>query len=283
MGHFYYLDEAGAACPLYEVPYADPSKGMRSATLKDAKKLDGVPSPNTIMQVEAKPGLVRWSDNLLIDACQKILERTPAERAADPHTDWRKLIADLHKEMKEAAANEGTAIHKAIEDALVGSLPTRSSPYDEIVDAALEWLEETDIEVTGVEQYFVNHDLGLGGMIDVVGLVDGEYIPHPYNIQCSRETIVDWKSTTTEGKSDSQVTRYWKEKAALMSAYAMGYFGALDVDCWNIYLSRDEPGRIIPHNFTKEKIEFGWKKFQHCYELWVMDKGFDPRENGRKS
>jgi hypothetical protein len=68
MGHYYYNDDAGKAQPLYEVPYADPSKGMRSATLKDAKKLNGVPSPNTIMNVLAKPGLVRWSDNLLIDA-----------------------------------------------------------------------------------------------------------------------------------------------------------------------------------------------------------------------
>jgi hypothetical protein len=259
MGHFYYLNDDNQARPLYEVPYADPSRGMRPATIKDAKKVDGVPSPNTIMQVEAKPGLARWSDRLLLDAAW--------DCAALPYEEYLAESKAKHKELKEAAANEGTAIHAEIERVLQ-NLDYEPDRYVEIVAAATEWLEQSGIEVTGIEKYFVNHELGLGGMIDVVS---------------TDPATVDWKSTTTKGKSDAEVTRYWKDKAPLIAAYNMGYHEILHVPSWNIYLSRDEPGRIIPHKFDNDQLEFGWKKFQHCYELWVMDKGFDPRENGRKS
>jgi hypothetical protein len=182
---------------------------------------------------------------------------------------------EIHKEAKEAAANEGTAIHAEIEKVLRCQLADPEDypdvvDYCNIVDAATDWLDNSGIEVLGIEKYFVNHEYGIGGMIDVEGLKD------------SRPAIVDWKSTTTEGKSDNQIKRYWKEKAALIAAYAMGNFGTLAVDCWNIYLSRDEPGRIVPHFFDIEQRRIGWKLFKSCYQTWVIDKGFDPRKNGRK-
>jgi hypothetical protein len=242
---------------------------MRSATLKDAKKLDGVPSPNTIMNVFAKPGLVRWSDNLLLEAAVQVGDRWDAYKSFS-FEEWKADVLAAHKEAKEAAANEGTAIHAAIERALVDKTPI-TQVENPIIRSALCWLWDSGIEVSGIEQYFVNHDLGLGGMIDVVGAESG------------RPAIVDWKSTTTEGKSDEYIKRFWKEKAALIAAYAMGNFGTLAVDCWNIYLSRDDPGRIVPHFFDIKQRRIGWKLFKSCYETWVIDKGFDPRQNGRKS
>jgi hypothetical protein len=272
MGHFYYLDDHGEASPLWEVPYADPSKGMRKANLKDARKFNALPSPNTIMAGEAKPGLVRWSDGLLLDAAW--------DCKALPYEEYLAESKAKHKELKEAAANEGTAIHNEIERALICREPggavedMKGFKYPAIVGEALNWLMCAGIEVTAVEEYFVNRELGFGGMIDVLGLKRSEYdlIAEP--------AIADWKSTTTKGKSDSAVTRYWKDKAPLVAAYAMGYYGSLDVECYNVFLSRDEPGRVIEHLFSPDELEFGWKKFQHYYELWVMDKDFDPREQG---
>ena len=54
MGNHWYKQDGS---PCYEVPYADPKKGMRSTTIRDARKLNLVPSVTTILQVMDKPGL----------------------------------------------------------------------------------------------------------------------------------------------------------------------------------------------------------------------------------
>jgi hypothetical protein len=260
MGHFYYNDK-GIAKPLWEVPYASPRKGTRPATLADARKRGGVPSPNTIMDVLSKPGLIRWSDNLLITAVLS----TPTET---PMADFRKAVLAKHKELKQEKAELGTQIHAEIEKVLLGT-GNGQLDYPKIVGAAVLWLKESGIEVDGIEQYFVNPFLGFGGMIDVVG------VEFDVELESEHPAIVDWKSIDTKGK---RFHAYPKDKTPLLAAYAMGYFGTLDVKCWNVFLSRDEPGLVIPKLYSPDEMAWGWTKFQKCFDLWIMEKDYDPRE-----
>jgi len=272
MGHFYYLDE-GEAKPLWEVPYADKKRAgeMRPATLADAKKVNGKPSPNTAMEIHSKPGLIRWSDNLLLEAALD----APVE-ADGGLKAFKAEVFKLHKELKSVAADDGTAIHAEIEEA-VNAIFIEGAPshvtqdkweWPRQVEAAVGWLYDGGgayIEIDGVEEHFVNKEYGFGGMIDIVGWSTRD---------AHRPVIVDWKSTVFKPGWKG----YPKDKLPLLAAYAMGYCGTLEVDCWNVFLDRDSGNEFLPTLYTDKEIQWGWRKFLHCYELWVMEKDFDPRE-----
>lgn len=58
--------------PRYTVPYADPKKGFRNTTLRDAKKMGLVPSVTTILGVANKPALNRWKENQILLAAMTL-------------------------------------------------------------------------------------------------------------------------------------------------------------------------------------------------------------------
>ena len=267
MGHFY-REIAGQAAPFYEVPKANGE--MRGVHVGDARKTDAVPSPNTVMGIHAKPGLIWWSDDLLMDAATAVW-------ATEYDGDWKTRARDLHKEYKEVKANQGTEIHEEIEDAEKhfmedSIIPFATYKWGPQVEAAINWLltdEENGggyINIEAVEKYFVNRELGLGGMIDIVGTGNG------------RPVIVDWKTVDLKPNGDFKNT-YPKDKLPLLAAYAMGNYGTLDVDCWNNFIARDPSAKLKAVRYDDDEILWGWEKFQHCYELWVMEKNFDPRGN----
>ena len=253
MGH-YYTDDPPA--PFYEVPYSDPKREgeLRAVTIKDAKKVGASPSPNEVMGIIDKPGLLYWKLQMMSDASYQ----TIIGLGGDWDTyGWSKSY-ELYKELTSSAANKGTEIHDAIEHALYGD--PFDEEYTEIIKASLDWLIEEGIKPTGIEEVFVSRDVGIGGKVDVVD----------DNIPC----IVDWKTIDTLNK---KLNFYTKDKTPLLAAYSMGLFGTLDAKLWNVFISRDEPGRIIPKLYTPEEIEWGWKKFYFAYKLWTHEKGYDPR------
>ena len=256
MGHFY---EDDPPRPFYEVEYTDKKrKGeYRPANISDAKKVGAYPSPNEVMGIIDKPGILYWKLQMMADASHQTI--------IDLGGDWDKYgwskSYDKYKELTSEAANKGTEIHDAIEASLYGD--PFGEEYTEIIKAVLDWLIEEGIKPTGIEEVFVSKDIGIGGKIDVVDDHKSDDL-----------TIVDWKTIDTIGK---KFNPYTKDKTPLLAAYSMGVFGTLDAKLWNIFISRDEPGKIIPKLYTKEEIEFGWKKFYYAYKLWTHEKGYDPR------
>jgi hypothetical protein len=270
MGNHYYVRENGFDLPFYEVPKADPRKGVRPVDIRDARKVIAFPSPNTIMGILAKPGVEHWSEDLLIDATLQAIR--DAEVMLAPEVD-RAHIRELHRQAREKAADAGSAIHAEIESAIlkqfgkVDAYGHDPNVDPRIVEAALDWLDASDVTVDDVEVVFTNKRWGIGGKIDVVGTWK-----NPFR---DRAVIVDWKSQDTRGKG---FRIYPEDKTPLLAAYAMGYYDDLDVDCWNVFLSRDEPGQIQGVKYSKEDIEDGWDTFVKTYEVWVKKAKYDPRE-----
>lgn len=267
MGHYYYYNaETGLEEPLYEVPYADPSRGMRPATLSDARKLGAFPSPNTVMDVIDKPAIVQWRRGILADAIIETMLGCDCRGNIDA---IKERAFELYDERCESAANQGTAIHAEIENALLkrmGRIDSYGSDPEvdpAIVHAAMTWIEPLIPHVTDVEAVFVNPWYGIGGKIDVVGKQDG--IPF----------IIDWKSVNTKGK---KFNGYPESKTPLLAAYAMGYFHTLEGKFWNVFLSRDEPGKIIPVLYQWDEIDEGWEMFLAVYKVWAKKNKYDPRE-----
>ena len=114
--HWYFPDGRAA----YEMPYADPRKGMRKTTLADARKLGLLPSVTTLMRVLHKQALVDW---LIEQACLAVL--------TSPKLDGEALDAFVHRILHEekvqdqegqAARDRGTEMHAAIEAAFGGEI-----------------------------------------------------------------------------------------------------------------------------------------------------------------
>src|SRR3990167_8323526 len=104
-GHWY--DREGN--PVYEVPRAD-GKGMRPATLADARKLNLFPGVTGIINCAAKPGLERWK------VIQGILSAlTLPEIEGEPLDVFAERAMKDSQEQARKAAEKGTAIHAAIE------------------------------------------------------------------------------------------------------------------------------------------------------------------------
>jgi len=231
---------------------------MRPVTIKDARREGAYPSPNEVMSILDKPGLMYWKQQMLAEA---VFETVIDLAGYWDDRAWSQSY-DLFKQKTEIFSQQGTEIHDMIEQALLHP-PHEPDP---IVDACIEWMKENNIYPRGVEEIFVSPEVGIGGKIDLVDDMYGS----------AHDVIVDWKTIDTVNK---KFRPYTKDKTPLLAAYAMGRFGTLDdVDCWNVFVSRDEPGKIIPKLYTPEELEFGWRKFQLCYELWVLDKDYDPRK-----
>jgi len=110
--HFYLKD----GTPFYEVPYKDPTKGMRKATLADARKVNALPSVTTILRILDKPALTRW----LIEQAVLAVLTTPRldGEVLDVFIERVLLVTKSRTKKRDAAAELGTKIHAAMELAL---------------------------------------------------------------------------------------------------------------------------------------------------------------------
>jgi len=98
--------------PVYQVPYADSSKGLRDTTLRDVKKLGLYPSVTEILKILDKPGLNVWLQHRVLESALT-LPRDPDES----DESYIKRIMTDSQETSKIAAEKGVEIHRAIEKA----------------------------------------------------------------------------------------------------------------------------------------------------------------------
>lgn len=236
--------------PVYEMPYADPSKGMRPVTLADARKLNLYPGVTGIINCAAKPGLERWK------VIQGILSALTL-----PKIEGESLDAFAERAMKDSqeqarkAAEKGTAIHAAIEKFYA----SRSVDVDTLVF------------VNGVEkevgQKYPNQDWlaeksfasnwGYGGKVDLV----------------SPEVIIDFK---TKEFSDTIKKLAWDEHAMQLAANRMAT-GYLAAKCANVFVSTSVPGLVHIHEWPEPDLFNALAKFQALLAYWQADRKYRPQ------
>ena len=119
--HWYTRDGA----PMYTVEAA--KGGQRNTTLRDARKLNLVPSVTTILNVAAKPGLTQWLQKQVLLAAL-----TLPRMSGEPEEDFIARIIDDSKEQGRAAADAGTEIHASIQGFYEGERVTRHQEHIKI-------------------------------------------------------------------------------------------------------------------------------------------------------
>ena len=240
--HWYYPD----ARPCYEVPYADPSKGMRPTTLRDAKKLGLIPSVTTVLRVLDKPALTSWK---IEQAVLAVMTTPKLSGEADDAFIKRVLTTDREQDAEAAKARElGTRIHDAIEAALSFNAINQDelAVYVAPVVAACKSLGNA----LATEKIMVGE--GYAGRIDAI--LDGNEI-----------TVVDFKTTKTLPKES------WWEHQLQTAAYcaALGNTGNKRIKSCNIYIDTINAGKIFvcQNPDWQETFERGFKPILNYWQF----------------
>lgn len=236
--------------PRYQVPYADPSKGMRNTTLRDAKKEGFVPSVTSILNIPAKPGLDRWKQNQILDAAYAF----PAEESFD---EWSRKVQEKASEIGSETASIGTAIHANIEQYFISG-EILSQEYEAHV-------KNTEIELQKfypggfVAERSFSHPLGFGGKVDLS--VQSEEI--------QKGIVFDFKSKDFD--EDTPISKLsWPEQAMQLAAYRVG-LNMPEAQMVSIYIDRKTG--IVKSYVWDEGSYF--EQFKCLLKYWQLSKEYD--------
>jgi len=246
--HWYLRDKDGTATPFYEVPYADPSKGMRKTTIKDARAAGAKPSVTTVKRIVANEAIMRYRiEQALLSALT-----APIQKGEETDDQFVQRIIDGGKEDSEAAMDKGTQIHEAIELKLTGKeIAKELEPY---VLPVVQLLDQEGIKIIKQEFSFCNELYG--GRIDALG----EKLESP-------PVLIDWKSQKTK-KGKFAFYPDWGEQLA---AYAHG-IGKPEAVLANIVTSSTEPGcvdiKLWVDDYGRQMNDDLYQTFMLQYKLW---------------
>lgn len=232
--------------PMYTVEAA--KGGRRSTTLRDARKMNLVPSVTTILNVASKPALIQWLQKQVLLAALT-LPRMPNE----PEDDFINRIIDDSKEQGRAAADAGTDIHAAIQGFYEGQVVNRHERHVEGVIAHLgahygqqPWISERSFA----------HEIGFGGKVDLHVPAGDEH----------KGIVVDIK---TKEFTDSDKVDAYDDHLMQLSAYRVG-LGIPQAACANVFVSRSVPGLVKIVSWSPEDLDRGWLMFSALLNFWQL-------------
>ena len=220
----------------------------RASTLRDARKMDLVPSVTTILKTIYKPALEVWKQEQLLLAALTLPKQ--------PNETEKSFIARVMYDSKETgrlAADRGTEIHESIEKYY------REEPVEHI-----KICEGFDLQVV---ETFGNVDLipeesfggGFGGKVDLHDrMFEGTGL------------VLDIK--TKEFGPDDEVPNY-EDNLMQLAAYRVGLC-LPNARCANVFVSRNHPGLVKVNEWSQEDLERGWEMFSHLLKFWRLKNKF---------
>jgi len=246
--HWYTLDGQ----PCYEVKAA--KGGMRPTTLRDARKLNLVPSVTTIIKMAAAPGLENWKAEQLLMAALT-LPRIQDE----PESAWLDRVRNDSREQARKAAERGTAIHASLQgyfDKDAAGVNTDHWPY---VDGTAKALKNYFSRGDWFSEQSFAHPLGFGGKCDLYAI-------------CNPQVVCDFK--TKEFTADN-LPKTWDDYAMQLAAYRHG-FGMERARCAIVFVSVSVPGLCHIVELDQTELTKGWNCFKALLEFWQAKNDYRP-------
>lgn len=246
MSHWYALD----GTPTYEINRKD-GKGTRPTTLRDARSLKLVPSVTTVMSSVHKPGLEKWKNDQILKAA---MER-PFNSSFDGPDRWKQHIFLKSQEEGKMAAETGNTIHDQMELFYKGK--EIDPKYEVFCMPGIGLIESSIGKVRWHAESSFAHKDGYGGKCDL-------------HSRDSKGIILDFKTKSAENFSK---VKPYDEHCVQLAAYRLG----LDLpkaDCYNLFISTKEPGKILLHKWSEEEVSRGEKMFYLLLEYWKLVNNF---------
>lgn len=226
--------------PAYTVKAKDGTD--RPTTLRDARKLNLVPSVTSVIRCAAAPGLEIWKSQQVLLAALTL----PKVAGETEKAYLDRIMADS-KAQAEKARERGTAIHAAIQGVYQDETPTPR--YEPHIQGAIKAVEEWDHPATKwtAERPFAC-TLGFGGKCDL----------------SSRAAVIDFK---TKEFSEGENLKTWDEHAMQLAAYRHG-LGTENARCAIVYVSTTVPGLAKLIEIPADDLAQGWTMFHSLLHYW---------------
>lgn len=297
-GHWYKHDN-GVWTACHQVPYADPSKGMRDTNLGDARKLGLVPSVTGITSVINAPAINNYRVDQAIKSALTLPRQTEDElayvtrclcdmgvRANDSQAvaqwcynfqprpvlnadEFAKLVEIDAEAHSEAAKKLGNEIHDVISYGLKHPDDSWIPPFGEAGRLALPcqaWIDENLEEIYAVEQIVGSVEHGYAGTMDLDADIKG-----------IGRCILDFKSQPVKrngtGAKPAFYFSYGKQLAAY--AYASGMRNGQLANLVSIVIDKANEGEVFVKAWDNP-AEL-WRQFLNNCESWRFENGYDPR------
>lgn len=241
--------------PQYTVKAKDGSD--RPTTLRDARKMDLVPSVTTILKIVAKPGLEQWKlEQMLLSAM------TLPKIDGEPEKSYIARIVADSKETGKQAAEAGTRIHESIERWFEGERnvqhPEIAAAFDE---AIFSHFKTHPFQEWRVERSFAD-SMGFGGKVDMYTEPD-EHAP--------TGIVLDAKSK--DFGPDDKIDVYDEHRLQL-AAYRKG-LGIPHARCANVFVSRTYPGLVKVVEWPESDLQTAWDMFHCLLRYWNLKNSFN--------
>jgi hypothetical protein len=253
--HWYQLDGS----PLHEVEKAT-GGGMRPVTLRDARKLNLLPSVTTIQKEIDKPFLTMWRIEQAIKAALANPQRFDGE-SEDQHI---LRISRAANAIVDDAAKRGTLIHEAIEQYINFGSVTEDTVIRPLIEPYIAWHNENVESIDYTEKTVVNKRVGYAGRLDL-----------KFKARGRGRCIVDFKSR--KRGSDGKLAIY-DENGEQLSAYREADTEAGNERaerCLSIIINSETPD-IRVHEWPEEELVTYWQAFQHLVSRWQLLKNYKP-------
>jgi hypothetical protein len=248
--HWYRQDGA----PQYTVPAKDGSD--RPTTLRDARKMDLVPSVTTVMKIAAKPGLEQWKLEQMLLAAMTL----PKDPAETEKSYIARIVADS-KETGKQAAEKGTRIHESIESWFDG----KKDVVHKDIAMAFEESIFTHFKTHPFQKWLTERsfssNLGFGGKVDLYCEADESA---PVGIVLGAKS----KDFGPDDKIDA-----YDEHLMQLAAYRNG-LNVPHARCANVFVSRTHPGLVKIVEWPEEELVKGWEMFQCLLRFWKLKNNF---------
>ena len=234
--HWYRRD----GTPQYSVEAA--KGGMRATTLRDARKMNLVPSVTTILKCAASPGLEAWKLNQMLLAALTL----PRGESESEESFVARVVLDS-KEHAKKAAERGTRVHTAVEKYYEGKTDEAMIEYQLGVSKVIK---DSFGDLKFLPEKSFGHELGFGGKVDL----------HAPGV------VLDIKSKEFTSSTIDKVEAY-DEHMMQLAAYRVG-LGMPEARCANVFASVTEPGLCKVVEWSQEDLSRGWTMFESLLKYW---------------
>ncbi len=252
-GHWYDRD----ATPRYEVPTAD-GKGMRPATLRDARKFGWYTGVTSIIKCAAAPGLELWKQKQVLLSARTIQH---VEGETDEQLIGR-IMADSQEQGRKAR-ERGTQIHAAIQGHYEGKAPDEE--FWPFVQGVVEAIRQNFDRRDWLTEEPCAHVLGYGTKADLYWSGLGAD---------SSGIVIDFKGSEFD-KGDMANLKLWDEHYMQLAATRHALV-LPKAECAIAYVSRTVPGLCRIIRADEADLERGWDMFRGLLNYWKAKNKYWP-------